>query len=1065
MIPTTTHSQRWHLPSFSATVNNFSQTSSSMSMFFFSRLDQNLLPHLRTLAIKSYLPILSYLEKILLIIDFFQVFGIIWCAAQPWPWPYIWIHYTKPLVYANLDYFSTTDNGALAGRSSTIAFSQWGELKGQYTVYSIIFAVIALLISLGLALCYFAESLDDYLPSLGYGQITWLHRYKSHGLLTFMILAYCLYLPCSLAVFRLYYCEDGHVAADPTIVCLGLTHTTLLAIETLFIFPLFILFPLIVYRCISKNMIYQNALDHEKKIQIWEISYMLQLDNYWLDEQIWLFSSYQLSSAFMKFHILILKGLLLMIFIFIRSNLMRQAGLMTFLLIVFTVYYIVFCGLCGIRLPYRNWTSNIILLIVVSLWIIDVVFGLANSANVRNAVMVASSQSLFLGSCNFLGWVAMAGVFLYMTLVPHYYVLDWPTLRTISRIYHNEDLLPRIAHWVETIRESQEIQQNFLLSPLEIADIKTLEESIRQLRSCWLSARTHGSIFESIISDHLEQLLLIHAHALPYALRKFDYWDEAYREASQSKTKVSGVATEMNAFSLRSRQYAAMNPNKRRILMKLLAFKFIQGKYYERGEFSIEIALKQKKENQRQLALKKRLQRQQEREKIRQRMKEMSSGFSWERFRFGMMMQLGYRSEEMDLLRDGEKEGDGDDGEDEMDHGEVTGSGKFGKKKKSLNDLDMNDENAIEGIDYVLDADGNRVYTEEYLAAKKEEEEEDMMTSNTNNNSKKKDGEDTGLNLDKISPRPSSALSSSRMKRFNEEMVEEARKMIARLQQRTELALNKHSKATKQILEQQKQQLLTQAKNAIVSSTSAGGFNITTAAGSAENGGLSNAMDSPSVIASSTGLSLSASTINLLTSKLAGASASTQNLSLMNASSNTLNKLGLSKIATMDLIKETVDEEEQKDLEDLFHLWDEAIHLYEQEQFPGDYEKLNNEVENWYAYRGLVSQRLEIVMKMLDDQLAFLDDIGAQEVIEEDDDEDLVDDVDVDSDEDADEETGLLKKKGSMDKKDIKKKDSTGALDGNNMLGKVGNSSKSMVLGNEVLDEENPPPDRFSDWY
>ncbi len=1007
------------MPSFSATMSNFAQSSSSMSMFFFSRLDQNSLPHIRSLSIRSHLPVLSYFEKIILIVDFFQVFGIIWCAAQPWPWPYIWIHYTQPLVFFNLDYFSTTSQGALAGRSSTISFSRWGEMGGQYSIYSLIFAVIACLVSMGLTICLCAEYLDDYLPSLTYGKFSLLHRYKSHGLFVFMILAYCLYLPCSLAVFRLYYCEDGHVAADPSMSCLGTTHTILTAIETIFIFPLFILFPALVYRFINKNIIYHNSLDHEKKIQIWEISYMLQLDTYWLDEQIWLLSSYKLSSAYMKFHILVLKALLLIIFIFVRSNLMRQAGLMTFCIIMFTIYYFLYRGLCGIRLSYRNWTSNVVFMIVLALWIIDIVFGLANSADVQNAVMVASSESLFLGSCNFLGWMIMAVVFLYMSLVPHYYVLDWPTLRTMSRVYHNEDMLPRVAHWIDTLRESQEIEMNFLMSPIEIADIKALEESIRQLRSCWLSARTHGSIFESILSEHLEQLLLVHAHSLPYALRKHDYWDESYVEATQTIAKVGGVSTGMNAFSLRSRQYAAMNPNKRRILMKLLAFKFIQGKHYQQSEFSMDVAMKQKKENQRLFEAKLRRRRQKEREQLRKKMGDvMSTGFSWERFRFGMMMQLGYRSDEIALLKEVD--------DDLADCDDILASGKDSSKEKK-ND----DEELVEGRDYVLDENDNKIYTEEYLASKQEKE---SLESND---------EEMGLNLNKFSPRPSSALSTGSTKRFTDEMIEEARKMISRLQQRTELALNKHSKATKQIFEQQKQQLLTQTKAAI-GAVGTGGVTIT-----------STSSATPPTEISAPALALSPSTMNLLTTKLAGASSSSQNLSLMNASTNTLSKLGLSKIATMDLIKETVDEEEQKDLEDLFHLWDEAIHLYEQEQFPGDYEKLNNEVENWYAYRGLVSQRLEIVMKMLDDQLAFLDDIGAQEVIEEDDDEDLIDGDAVDSD-DADEETGLLKKKKETVSLSSKKSE----IDNN-----LGKTSQSILMGNEVIDDEIAPPDRGNDWY
>jgi hypothetical protein len=63
--------------------------------------------------------------------------------------------------------------------------------------------------------------------------------------------------------------------------------------------------------------------------------------------------------------------------------------------------------------------------------------------------------------------------------------------------------------------------------------------------------------------------------------------------------------------------------------------------------------------------------------------------------------------------------------------------------------------------------------------------------------------------------------------------------------------------------------------------------------------------------------------------------------------------------------KETVDKDEQNDLEELYLLWDEAIQLFESEEFPGDYDQLNKDVENWYTYRSIISERLELVMNLL----------------------------------------------------------------------------------------------------
>ena len=102
----------------------------------------------------------------------------------------------------------------------------------------------------------------------------------------------------------------------------------------------------------------------------------------------------------------------------------------------------------------------------------------------------------------------------------------------------------------------------------------------------------------------------------------------------------------------------------------------------------------------------------------------------------------------------------------------------------------------------------------------------------------------------------------------------------------------------------------------------------------------------------------------------------------LNSSSVNLVGNGLNKISTMELIKETVDIEEQNDLEELYFLWDEAIQLYELEEFPGDYDELNKSAENWYTYRGLVTQRLEVVARTLHER-DYESLIDGQEVIEE----------------------------------------------------------------------------------
>eukprot|EP01037_Dinobryon_pediforme_P039225 gene39225-47700_t len=90
------------------------------------------------------------------------------------------------------------------------------------------------------------------------------------------------------------------------------------------------------------------------------------------------------------------------------------------------------------------------------------------------------------------------------------------------------------------------------------------------------------------------------------------------------------------------------------------------------------------------------------------------------------------------------------------------------------------------------------------------------------------------------------------------------------------------------------------------------------------------------------------------------------------------------RFTSFRVLKETVDQEERDELQELYLLWDEAIHLYEAEEFPGDYEQLNKDVESWYTYRSILSERLELVMHLLAEKQFDFSQIEAAEVIDED---------------------------------------------------------------------------------
>lgn len=324
---------------------------------------------------------LFWFEKATLILDMLQIYGLLWICAQPWPWPYLWSHWTRWIVFANIDAFSLTPNGALAGGSSNIGISKWGNMDGYvyYACYFVSFQTISLFLAL------------MYWRSLGqYGE-NWVSK-RSNVIAACLAVLHGTMLPVTLAVFRLYYCEPNEniLSADRAISCTDPQYISLTIICSLCHLPVLIGLPIITYRYIRAVQVYQFAPDHEKRIQSWEIFYVLGLDSDWLEKQVWLTSSFKASGAYFRLHILVLKLTMLLNFIFIRQSLAVQACIMWLSLATFFVKYCV----CGF--PFRCRSTNALLLILSGLLIVDCSFGVANSLGVENAIMVSSTESLWL---------------------------------------------------------------------------------------------------------------------------------------------------------------------------------------------------------------------------------------------------------------------------------------------------------------------------------------------------------------------------------------------------------------------------------------------------------------------------------------------------------------------------------------------------------------------------------------------------------------------------------------------------------------------------------------------
>ena len=74
-------------------------------------------------------------------------------------------------------------------------------------------------------------------------------------------------------------------------------------------------------------------------------------------------------------------------------------------------------------------------------------------------------------------------------------------------------------------------------------------------------------MFTLIIGDLLDELIALHAIVSPHAIRGKDYWNK----------EVLSLQSENDTFKERRQRYMLMDPQKRRILYKLLALRIFQG--------------------------------------------------------------------------------------------------------------------------------------------------------------------------------------------------------------------------------------------------------------------------------------------------------------------------------------------------------------------------------------------------------------------------------------------------------------------------------------------------------
>lgn len=281
------------------------------------------------------------------------------------------------------------------------------------------------------------------------------------------------------------------------------------------------------------------------------------MDGHWLEGNVWVFGSYTRAGAGTRLHVVLVKAALVLLSFFVRSDFVSQASAMWWVLAVFCLQHLV----RGVG-AHRVASTEVVWKILLGLLLADVSLAVVDAFGMRNAVTIASTQSILLLALHCGGLLLVATALLLAGLNP---LAAWPCVRALYRLLQSPLLAPQAAVWVAALRSSRALVLALAAVPAEVTDPKVIQASLAELRRCWLQARAHGSIIQLLLSDALEDALLYYSLRSERMYRLNEHWDEAYLEACHK-----------GLWQRRAEQMVLVPKSKRLMLQKLFSLRLFQ---------------------------------------------------------------------------------------------------------------------------------------------------------------------------------------------------------------------------------------------------------------------------------------------------------------------------------------------------------------------------------------------------------------------------------------------------------------------------------------------------------
>lgn len=433
-------------------------------------------------------------------------------------------------------------------------------------------------------------------------------QFRAHTRNTVLLLFVLLYTPIQLALSHPFDCvklegeDESRLSVDASIECGGTLHIVLASVSAVLIAGTIVL-AVMLARYVQIHIVRSSQVLHERYLRWKEAEYLHGLNQEWLTECFWVWSSFRRAHAHHHSVRMVLKALLVLDYIFMRDYIAVQADVAFIVLFIWAAWETVF-------MVYRCGSTQLLALSINWVLVVNAVGGSMRAHKMRTPLTVDSNFNIAMVCVNGACFVTTLVILIVCAASKR---IHWPEpspatstarsktskQRRASGVRHNVRVSTAVApseaavpgrvtspltiqlvehrrtidqelEWVSALTRARAEMSQAQFGIPELVDTTVLDATVTQLRRMWRDARDSGSIMAWSLVDAMDRLA-----ALSERCRH-----KSYLPNPQLSELLPAMVRRLRR---RSERLALVSPQIRRIFLKLMAFRsWIGDRVFER---------------------------------------------------------------------------------------------------------------------------------------------------------------------------------------------------------------------------------------------------------------------------------------------------------------------------------------------------------------------------------------------------------------------------------------------------------------------------------------------------